>query len=71
MTEPKLNADGAATLDVPMGNKINHLTFDYTETAMLAAILAHLPWAQRGCPPAAPTTITVRKMKWRQPSGTS
>jgi hypothetical protein len=44
MSEPnyKLNPDGTAALDVPMGNKIKHLTFDYTETAMLAAIVAHL-----------------------------
>lgn len=44
MTEPiyNLNADGTAQLDVQMGNKVKHLTFDYTETAMLAAIAAHL-----------------------------
>lgn len=42
MTEPKLRADGTATIDVPMGNKIKHLTFDYTETATLAAPLNYL-----------------------------
>lgn len=38
----KLNPDGTATLNVQMGNKIKPLTFDYTETAILAAIVAHL-----------------------------
>ncbi len=42
MTEPRLNADGNATIDVPMGNKVKHLTFDYTEVATLAAPLNYL-----------------------------
>ncbi len=42
MSNYKLKADGTATLDVQIGNNIKHLTFDYTETAMLAAIVAHL-----------------------------
>ena len=38
MADYKLKEDGTAQLDVQLGNKVKHLTFDYTERPMLAVI---------------------------------
>ena len=45
MADYTLKNDGTAQLDVQMGNKVKHLTFDYTEAPMLAARLMVQSWS--------------------------